>query len=132
MIATVDSWPDSIDSSMIAFYAALAVGLPALGYLILAIDIRKHYLKVRRALVIISTYTRELPAWLTKRKWAQHQLPPCLQTLGLDMPFTEEQLLAAYRERVKHLHPDRGGDRDEFLQLQKHFEEARSLLAEKC
>jgi hypothetical protein len=36
-------------------------------------------------------------------------------------------VLAAYRTRVKDLHPDRGGDLKQFLQLQKHFEQAMHL-----
>ena len=52
--------------------------------------------------------------------------PPCLQALELDLPCTEEQVLAAYRRRVKELHPDRGGDLQQFLRLQKHFEQAHA------
>jgi curved DNA-binding protein CbpA len=47
---------------------------------------------------------------------------------GLTMPCTEEQVLAAYRRKVKELHPDRGGDRRKFLRLQAHFEQAMALI----
>jgi hypothetical protein len=30
---------------------------------------------------------------------------------------------------VKRLHPDRGGDRREFLRLQAHFEQAMALVS---
>ena len=48
--------------------------------------------------------------------------------LGLVMPCTAEDVLAAYRRKVKQLHPDRGGDRREFLRLQAHFEEAMAFV----
>jgi curved DNA-binding protein CbpA len=35
--------------------------------------------------------------------------------LGLTLPCTTDDVLAAYRRKVKLLHPDRGGDRREFL-----------------
>ena len=47
------------------------------------------------------------------------------------MPCTADDILAAYRRKVKQLHPDLGGDRREFLRLQAHFEQAMELLAEK-
>jgi len=50
-----------------------------------------------------------------------------LEALELRLPCTEEQVLAAYRRRVKALHPDRGGDLQQFLRLQKHFEQALHL-----
>jgi curved DNA-binding protein CbpA len=43
------------------------------------------------------------------------------------MPCTEEQVLAAYRRKVKEMHPDKGGSLQKFLQLQRHFEQAMYL-----
>jgi curved DNA-binding protein CbpA len=51
--------------------------------------------------------------------------------LGLTLPCTAEDVLAAYRRKVKKLHPDRGGNRRQFLQLQAHFEQALALVSEK-
>jgi curved DNA-binding protein CbpA len=47
------------------------------------------------------------------------------------MPCTADDVLAAYRRKVKSLHPDRGGDRREFLRLQTHFEQAMAFVEEK-
>jgi curved DNA-binding protein CbpA len=40
------------------------------------------------------------------------------------MPCDESDVMRAYRARVKTLHPDRGGDKKQFLLLQKQFEES--------
>jgi curved DNA-binding protein CbpA len=47
------------------------------------------------------------------------------------MPCTPAEILAAYRRKVKTMHPDVGGDRREFLRLQGHFEQAMSFVGEK-
>jgi DnaJ-class molecular chaperone len=59
--------------------------------------------------------------------WALMQRPACLRALGLELPVTAEDVLAAYREQAKTMHPDRGGDLQEFLRLQKHFEQAMHI-----
>jgi curved DNA-binding protein CbpA len=48
--------------------------------------------------------------------------------LGLTLPCTADDIRAAYRRKVKKLHPDRGGDRRQFLRLQAHFEQAMGLV----
>jgi len=48
--------------------------------------------------------------------------------LDLRPPCSEEEVLAAYRQRAKSLHPDRGGDLEKFLRLQQHFEQALHLV----
>jgi hypothetical protein len=77
---------------------------------------------LRRALVVVAAAaSRHTPSW------AYCDQPPYLQALELTLPCTEKQVLAAYRRRVKELHPDHGGDLKQFLQLQKHFEQAMHL-----
>jgi hypothetical protein len=114
-------WPDGIDQSIIVAYVAIIVGLPVFGYVLAYIDWRAQYRRLRRALVLVSHYSRELPAWVRR------DAPPCLQAFDLRVPFTQAELLAAYRQRVKQSHPDRGGDRKKFLQLQQFFEQAMPL-----
>ena len=70
-------------------------------------------------------YFSDLPAW------AKETTPRCIAVFGLMLPCTEDDLLRAYRAKVKKLHPDRGGDRRKFLQLQSHFEIAIVLLRER-
>jgi curved DNA-binding protein CbpA len=67
----------------------------------------------------------ELPDWIRKDR------PRCIQALGLTLPCTTEEVLSAYRMKVKAVHPDRGGDCRDFLRLQEHFQQAMAL-AEKA
>jgi len=119
------SWPDGIDSTILAAYVALAFGLPLLGYLAMVLDFRAYLRSLRRALVLVTGYRCELPEWVRKNT------PRCILALGLVMPCTADDVLAAYRRKVKQLHPDRGGSRREFLRLQAHFEQAMALVENK-
>jgi hypothetical protein len=115
-------WPSGLDWPVLVAYILLVVGLPLLGYIALALDIRAYLRSLRRALVLVSNYRPELPAWVRK------DTPRCVLALGLTMPCTANDVLAAYRRKVKLLHPDRGGNRREFLRLQAHFEQAMALV----
>jgi hypothetical protein len=118
------NWPDGVDWIITVGYLLLIVGVAAAGYACMVLDVRAYLRSLRRALVVITHYRLELPDWVRR------DTPRCIQALGLTMPCTTEQVLEAYRERVKVLHPDRGGNRKEFLLLQRHFEQAMALLAE--
>ena len=119
------SWPDGIDSTAMAGYLALAFGLPILGYVCMVLDVRAYLRSLRRAIMVVAGYRTELPEWVRKNT------PRCILALGLVMPCTSEDVLAAYRRKVKLLHPDRGGDRREFLRLQAHFEQAMAFVENK-
>jgi hypothetical protein len=86
------------------------------------IDFRRWLRSLRRALMVVQQYVWDVPYW------AHSQCPACLQALDLELPCTEEDVLAAYRELAKSMHPDRGGDLQQFLRLQKHFEHAMKLV----
>ncbi len=116
------SWPDGIDWPVTAAFLAVAFGVPLLGYVCMAFDIRAYLRSLRRSLVLVSNYRVELPQWVRK------DTPRCVLALGLTLPCTTEDILVAYREKVKFLHPDRGGDRRDFLRLQTHFEQAMALV----
>ena len=115
-------WPDGVDSALIVSYLILIIALPLMGYVFMALDIRRYLRSLRRALVKV---TRVIP---TTPAWALRQRPTCLQSLGLKLPCTEAEVLAAYREKAKTLHPDRGGDLQQFLHLQQQFEQALQLV----
>jgi hypothetical protein len=51
------------------------------------------------------------------------------QVLGVAMNATGEQVREAYRDLVKKHHPDVGGDREKFEQVQKAWEEFRIKYA---
>ena len=114
-------WPDGIDASLTACVLAVMFGIPLLGYVAMVADVRRHLRSLRRALVVVSGVMPVIPYW------ALLERPACLRALDLELPCTEEEVLAAYRERAKSLHPDRGGDLQEFLRLQKYFEQAIQL-----
>lgn len=116
------AWPDGIDATVTVFYLTLLFGIPLLGYVAMAFDIRRYLRSLRRALVVVSEVMQDIPYW------ALMQRPACLRTFDLELPCTEEEVLTAYRERAKTMHPDRGGDLQQFLRLQKHFEEALRLV----
>ncbi len=114
-------WPDPVDATGLIVIGLLAFGLPLVGYLFLYLDYRAYLRSLRRALVLVRGYAMQLP------EWARRDSPPCLTALGLSPPCTREDVLAAYRERVKRMHPDAGGTQRDFANLQRHFEEAMRL-----
>jgi hypothetical protein len=116
------SWPDGIDTFLTIIGLVVMLGVPLLGYVLMVIDFRRWLRSLRRALMVVQQYVWDVPYW------AAAQRPACLQALDLEMPCTEEEVLAAYRELAKTLHPDRGGDLQQFLRLQKHFEQAMKLV----
>jgi hypothetical protein len=117
-------WPDSVDRAAVVAFLLLATGLPALGYAFFVLDVRAYLRSLRRQLVRLTGRHGNVPAW------ALPVVPACLEAFGLRLPCTEDELKAAYREQVKQMHPDRGGDRRRFLKLQQHFEESLALVRE--
>ncbi len=115
-------WPDGIDASITASYLAVVLGIPLLGYVVMVLDFRRYLRSLRRALVVVSRAATSVPYW------ALLERPACLRAFDLKLPCTETDVLAAYREKAKTLHPDRGGDLQQFLRLQKHLEEALELV----
>lgn len=115
-------WPDGVDLTVTLTYLLLAFGLPLLGYVCMALDIRAYLRSLRRALVLVAEYRLELP------EWVRRDTPRCILALDLTLPCTQDEVLAAYRRKVKNLHPDRGGDRRAFMRLQAHFEQAMKFL----
>ncbi len=47
-----------------------------------------------------------------------------LETLGLSLPISEEDVQQAFLERVKSVHPDRGGTVEEFRRLERAYKQA--------
>ncbi len=115
-------WPNNIDLVITLGYLALIVGLPLLGYVFMFLDFRRYLRSLRKALVLVSQVVPRTPSWVTAER------PPCLVALDLPPSCTEEDVLSAYRQLAKALHPDRGGDLEKFLRLQKHFEQALHLV----
>lgn len=116
-------WPDRFDAFLVATFLCSIAAIVIAGYVFMVLDYRAYLRSLRRALVRVANYLPHLP------EWARAETPRCITALGLRMPCNEEDLLKAYRDRVKHLHPDRGGDKRRFLALQNNFEEALVYLS---
>jgi hypothetical protein len=114
-------WPDSFDLAITVAYLLLMVGVVVAGLSSMSLHLRDYLRSLRRTLVVISQYRLELPDWIRRHR------PRCIEALGLSLPCTSGEVLAAYRRQVKRLHPDLGGDTKEFLQLQEHFQQAMAL-----
>ena len=56
------------------------------------------------------------------------QHPECLMILGLRPPLTLEDVKQAYLAKAMKAHPDRGGDPQEFIRLQKAFDDATEFV----
>ena len=51
--------------------------------------------------------------------------PDYMVELGLAPPYTQEDVMQAYRDKAKRVHPDHGGSVEEFRALQEAFEKAK-------
>ncbi len=116
--------PDPFDTAGMVGFLLLAVGAPLLGWLCMVLDYRAYLRSLQRAIAVVRRYATHLPEWSCRNR------PPCFEELGLPDGATREEVLAAYRKRVKEVHPDRGGDRKHFDRLQKRFEEAMAIVEE--
>jgi hypothetical protein len=116
------TWPNALDSTAICVFVVLAFGVPVAGYVLGTLDFLAYLRSLRRALVRVVNYLPHLPTW------ARHDTPRCLAVFNLGPGCTEEDLMIAYRRKVKQVHPDHGGDRKRFLLMQGYFEEAREWI----
>lgn len=123
--ASVRDWPNTMETTAIVWLALLIGGLTVFGYVFMVLDYRAYLRSLKRVMVAVVNYNPGLPEWM------RQETPRCLKVFGLRHPCSEEDLLRAYRERVKKLHPDRGGDQRRFMLLQGHFEQAQRILRER-
>ena len=115
---------DALDGIAVITYLLLIIGLPLIGYWLMIVDIRAYLRALKGALVIVKNHIPGLPSW------AKQYTPASLRSMGLEMPCSEQEVKRAYRVLAERLHPDRGGDRQKFLELQRHFEEAMEFVRE--
>lgn len=116
------TWPDVYDLGAIAVFLSLCLMLPLLGHYFMVIDFRAYLRALRGVLVKLTVYLPELPAW------TRYETPPCLRSLGLRSPCTEDDVKRAYRRMAEEVHPDRGGDKDRFLLLQQQCEQSLAYV----
>ena len=122
LIFAAQNWPDPFDFLITALWVAIVVGVPFSGYMLMVVDCRRYLRSLRRAMVLVGGYFPVLPEWVRK------DTPHCLLALNLSFPCSADDVLAAYRGKVKSIHPDTGGDRKAFLVLQRHFEQAITFV----
>lgn len=56
--------------------------------------------------------------------------PACFAKLQLDFPASTKAVRSAYRQLVRQVHPDHGGDHNDFLALQAAYEQALRLATD--
>ncbi len=115
---------DLLDTTVIAIFLAMILLVPLAGYVFMVLDFRAYLRSLRRVVIVATQSFTSLPGW------AKIYTPRAIAAFGLQMPCTEEDLKRAYRQKVKELHPDHGGDQRRFMILQAQFEEALKLVAE--
>ena len=74
--ASAKPWPDVIDSAAIAWYVAIAFGVPVFGYVCMVLDFRAYLRSFRRAIMVVTRYRTDLPEWMRKNT------PRCILALG--------------------------------------------------
>lgn len=116
------SWPDGIDLLILSGLGVVVVIALIFGLGYWFADLRAWLRACGRKLVLVRDYLPQIPLW------ARHKTPRSLRVFGLKLPCDEQDLLQAYRQKVKGNHPDHGGDLEDFMQLQTDFEEARRFL----
>mmetsp|Transcript_8588 Transcript_8588/g.15395 ORF Transcript_8588/g.15395 Transcript_8588/m.15395 type:complete len:117 (-) Transcript_8588:274-624(-) len=74
----------------------------------------------------LTTRLRHTPVWHQQRSVlasASVEATPCCQLFGLPEGSSATELRSAYRKLARKLHPDRGGSKAEFQELQRCYQE---------
>jgi hypothetical protein len=115
---------DPIDLLARGVFLAVVILIPLAGYVFMVLDFRAYLRSLKRGLIHAASAFAGIPPW------ARQHTPRAIAALGLRLPCTEEDLKRAYRQRVKLLHPDHGGDQRRFMLLQSQFEEAMTIVGD--
>ena len=124
-VTLAQNQPDLIDWAAMLIYLVLAFGVPAIGYWLMIVDIRAYLRALRGVIAVVS---KRLPHGAPA--WVRRHTPGCFRALGVEATCTEEEVKRAYRRLAESMHPDRGGDRQQFHVLQRQFEEALDYVRE--
>ena len=66
LLADAKPWPTGSIRPSIAWYVAIAFGVPILGYVFMVLDYRAYLRSLRRAIMVVTSYRTELPEWMRK------------------------------------------------------------------
>lgn len=58
----------------------------------------------------------------------EEPVPDFVKPLGLSIPFSIEDVEAAFRRKAKHSHPDLGGNSEDFILLRQVYERALAFF----
>ncbi len=86
-------WVVTIGFGSFIFLAIIA------GIFFSLVDLQACYRAWRKVLIVMRDYLPSIP------RWAKHRTPHCLLVFNLKLPCTQTQLLQAYRQLVKTMHP---------------------------
>jgi hypothetical protein len=76
----------------------------------------------------------DLGTWVEGMKFLSPvvEVPSLFKFLGFErIPSDLAEVMDRYRTLAKQMHPDTGGNQEDFIQLQKAVEQAKKYLAEK-
>ena len=119
---------DAVELSTIALYVGGIILLPLIGYWLTIVDIRAYMRAIKGVLVKVRSRFHDDEGNEIVPEWVLRDTPPCITALGLSWPCTEAQIKEAYRKLAEKNHPDLGGNRQKFLAIQSHFEQAVRLV----
>lgn len=71
--------------------------------------------------------TAESAAWNHEGS-CRRDTPACLSVFGLSLPCTADDVKRAYRQKVREVHPDRGGAAADFIAVQQAYETALFMV----
>jgi hypothetical protein len=69
-----------------------------------------------------------MPQAIPSSGGSEPHTPECILILGLRLPVTLEDVKQAFMLKAMKAHPDRGGDPQAFIRLQKAFDEANEFV----
>jgi hypothetical protein len=81
--------------------------------------LRKHYLNLDNLRDTTLEDVQNLLGQFWTRYFANEKQNQALQVMGLDLPVTLSEIEKRYRKLAMHYHPDRGGDKQQFIALQQ-------------
>ena len=80
---------------------------------------REYYLNLDNLQDVTLTDVQNLLGQFWTRYFANEKQHEALQVMGLSQPVTQSEIETRYRKLAMQLHPDKGGDGDEFVALQQ-------------
>jgi hypothetical protein len=94
----------------------------------------KVVLTLERLALMVEDGIYDLQRWVKDMKFlpAAIEVPSFLKFLGfVEIPKSEDEVRVKYKEMSKLMHPDKGGDSDDFVILQQAYEKSMAYIGKK-